>query len=189
MRWYTNPSSVRLRPGWWLILGLLAGCGHHRAEVAPPQVVVVPGPAPIEPCSPLIGVLGGVGMVILLPLERQQQELAGIDASLARTGLVTDRLRLAMLLTLGDERIRDTERAQQLIEGHTWEDTSYEAVARLILELIEERKARASDRLDLSFALEQERRQRAELEDRLAQIRAIETEMDARDLRQEGAQN
>ena len=182
MRSYTKPRA------WWLLLALALGCGH-RAQVAPPQVVVVPGPAPVEPCSPLIGVLGGVGMVILLPVERQEQELAGIEASFARTDLVTDRLRLAMLLTLGDERVRDTERAEELLDGRTWEDTSYEAVARMILELIEERKARASDRLDLSFALEQERRERAELEDRLAQIRAIETEMDARDLPPEGAQN
>lgn len=165
----------------WLVFTIAAGCAH-RAQVAPPQVVVVPGPAPVEPCSPLIGVLSGAGMVVVLPRERQKEEIEALTATLGRTDLVTDRLRLAMLLTLGDEEVRDTERARELLEGRTWEDTSYEALARLMLELIEERKARARDRLDLSFALEQERREKSALQARLAEIRAIETEMDAREL-------
>ena len=121
-------------------------------------------------------------MVVVLPRERQKEEIRGAEREPRPHRFVTDRLRLAMLLTLGDEEVRDTERARELLEGRTWEDTSYEALARLMLELIEERKARARDRLDLSFALEQERREKSELQARLAEIRAIETEMDAREL-------
>ncbi|MEQ1507074.1 MAG: hypothetical protein ABMB14_32905, partial [Myxococcota bacterium] len=154
-------------------------CGSH----APPQVVVVPSPTPApEVSSPLVGVLDGVGMMLLLPRERQEQEVAALSAGLASADLPTDRLQLALLLVLGDEAVRDADRAAALLEDRSWNAAGYETLARLVLDLLEERTGHASDKLDAAIALEQERKARKALEERLEAIKAIETEIDAREL-------
>jgi hypothetical protein len=152
-----------------------------------PQVVVVPAPAPtVIEHAPLVGVLDGVGMILLMPRERQKQEVEALADGLARADLPTDRIQLALLLALGDEGIRDADRARALIENRTWDSAGYETLARLVMQLLEERLNRARDRLDLAEALEAERRARRELETKLEAIKAIETEIEARELGAEG---
>jgi hypothetical protein len=161
----------------------LSGCPRRPAPQPPPQVVVVPAPAP-HPVShaPLVGVLDGVGMVLLLPRERQREEVEALAEGLERADLPTDRIQLALLLALGDEGIRDADRARALLENRTWDSSGYETLARLVMQLLEERLDRARDRLDLAEALEAERRARKELEERLEALQAIETEIEAREL-------
>jgi hypothetical protein len=165
---------------------LLAACPHH-APPDPPSVVVVHDPQQGAGSSPLAGALDGVGMTLLLPMERQQEEIKVLQNSISRTDLASDRLQLALLLALTDEPIRDTARAGALLAGRSWTDTGSETLARLVLELVEERGAHARDRLDAAEVVDQERRLRRALEERIAAMKAIDTEIDARELGAEAA--
>ena len=161
-----------------LTLIVAAGCAR---PVPPPAAVDASTPTPPVPVvvqiSPLVGLLDGAGQALLLPRERQAEEIARIEAGLADADLPTDRLRLAVLLTLGDPELRDEPRAAALLEGRTWSDTGYETVARLILAVVDERSERAADREELAAQLEQQRRRAEALEGRLEALRDIETEM------------
>lgn len=165
---------------------LLAAC----PRVPPPsssdhsgvRVVDVPAPSVLYVQSPLVGVLDGVGMMLMLPRERQKQEIDRLAEALTRADLPTDRLQLALLLTLGDEGVRDTERARALLRDRTWDTAGYETLTRLILQLLQERHDHARSRLDAAIQLEAERRARQELEERLEAIKAIESDIEAREL-------
>jgi hypothetical protein len=158
-----------------------AGCPRGVPLESPQLVVVHDAPPEEANDAPLIGVLDGVGMTLLLPRERQQEEIVALNDALASTDLASDRMQLALLLTLGDPAVRDAERARALLEGRTFDDAGSETLARVVLELVEERDAHARDRL----ALEQERRLRREFEHRIEAMKAIDTEIDARDLEAE----
>jgi hypothetical protein len=168
-----------------MIAWLLWGCAH-RAQTGP-QVVVVHDPVPAATSTtPLVGALDGVGMMMLLPRERQAEEITRLTQSLASADLPTDRIELALLLALGDPSLRDAERARDLLEGRTWDDAGYETLVRVVLALLEERADRQSDKVQAQEAFEAERRLRRELQARLEAMKQIDTEIDARELGVEG---
>jgi hypothetical protein len=162
------------------VLGLLVLAGCPGKPPPEPSVVVVHEPTPVA--SPLTGALDGVGMTLLLPLERQQEEIAALTDALGHADLASDRIQLALLLTLADPPLRDAARARQLLAGHTWDDAGYETLSRLAQGLIDERAARAADADDAAAALDHERRLRRALEERIEAMKAIDTEIDAREL-------
>jgi len=172
-----------------LLCGMaLAACARgHQPSVEhasdPPPVTYVQTPvAPPETGSPLISVLVNIGNVATLPVAEQKAEVVRLADNLTRTGLPSDRLRLALLLVLGDSAVRDDERARGLLSGEAWNDLGYEAVARLALELVDERRRHARDRLDANTTLEEERALREELEARLRAVEKIETDMNTREV-------
>src|SRR5690606_31511239 len=120
-----------------LSLGLLAACPRVPPPISSDHsgVRVVDMPAPVVPPSqsPLVGVLDGVGIVLMLPRERQQQEVERLTNELSRADLPTYRLQLALLLALGDEGIQNSEKARALLQDRTWDAAGYETLTRLIL--------------------------------------------------------
>ncbi|MEZ4240926.1 MAG: hypothetical protein R3F59_33165 [Myxococcota bacterium] len=165
----------------WALLA--AGCAP---KAAPPQVVLVPQAEPATPPeAPLVGVLQSVGMLLVMPPERQVEEIDSLQAGLDSGAPASDRVRLALLLAVGAPEVRDSERVHALLDDRTWDDAAYEALARFVLQLADERAGRARDRLDAAEALEAERKLRKELEARLDAIRTIETDIERRDLADE----
>lgn len=165
-----------------LVACALSGC-RHRPTQPPPQFLYVPAPAPAPSTNaPLVGALDGVGMMLLLPSDRQRAEIERLRAGLATADRPTDRIQLALLLTLADEAVRDTDEARALLEGHAFDAAGYETLARVVLELLAEREAVARARLDGALALDAERRARQQLADQLEAIKAIETQIEAREL-------
>jgi hypothetical protein len=164
---------------------LALGCAPvHKRPVEPvpaPAVMVVPAP-PTDSGSPLVAVLSNIGRLVTLPQEEQRTELVRLTDNFTRSGLPSDRLRLALLLVLGDPAIRDHERAKAMLEVEAWEDLAYETLARLALDLADERRRHARDRLDASAALDEERKLREELEARLRAVEQIEDEMNTREV-------
>ena len=177
-----------------LLCGMaLAACAQRQPSVehasAPPPVTYVQTPvAGPESGSPLLSVLVEIGRLSALPVADQKAEIVRLNDSLARTGLASDRLRLALLLVLGDAGVRDDERAKSLLAGVAWDDLAYEAVARMALELVDERRRHARDRLDANTSLEEERALREELEARLRAVEQIETDMNNREVEGDASQ-
>ena len=170
---------------------VLAACAAIHKPVpdnaaTQPNVVYVPTPPP-ETGSPLLSVLTNVGKLVTMPVAEQEGEVVRLTDNFTRTGLPSDRLRLALMLVLGDASIRDNDRANELLSSEAWGDLSYEALARLALDLVEERRRHTRDRLDASTALEEERKQREELEARLRAVEQIETDMNTREVEAEDA--
>lgn len=147
-----------------------------------PPVVVLPAPAAPPETSPIAGVLDSVGMLLQKPLEAQHAEVTALTHALDRTGLPSDRLRLALILALASPPVGDDDRARALVEARTWERAGYETLARFVLQLLHERAERAQDQRDASAALDAERMAREDLEKRLEAIKAIETDIGSRDL-------
>jgi hypothetical protein len=171
---------IRLFP-----LTIAMGCAGLRQS--PQETISQPAPTPvshtvIETGSPLVSVLSNVGRIVTLPVEEQRAEIVRLTDTFVRSGLPSDRLRLGLLLVLGDPAIRDNERARELLAVEAWNDLAYEALARLALDLVDERRRHARDRLDASAALDEERKLRAELEARLRAVEQIETEMNTREV-------
>jgi len=170
---------IRLLP---LVLTVAcAGMRKSPPEVHPQPAATVVPPSP-EAGSPLVSVLTNVGRTVTLPVEEQKAEVVRLGDNFARSGLPSDRLRLGLLLVLGDPTVRDNERAKQLLEVEAWSDLAYETLARLALDLVDERRRHARDRLDASAALDEERKLREELEARLRAVEEIETEMNTREV-------
>ncbi len=170
-----------------LAVPLLTGC----PRTATPPPIVTPQPAPtvvVRPeqaaRTPLQGVLGSAGWLITLPRERQQEEVERLARVVERDDLPTDRLRLALLLALGDEAIRDAERVRTLLHGQGLDDDTLasETLIRLVLEVVETRSTSDAERLRLALALEQERERREEVEAKLDALRVLEVEMQEREV-------
>ena len=171
---------IRLPP-----LMIALGCAGLRQS--PPETITQPAPAPvsqniIETGSPLVSVLSNVGNTVTMPVDEQRAEIVRLTDNFVRSGLPSDRLRLALLLVLGDPTIRDNERARELLAVEALNDLAYETLARLALDLVDERRRHARDRLDASAALDEERKLREELEARLRAVEQIETEMNTREV-------
>jgi hypothetical protein len=160
----------------------------EQASPPPPVTYVQTPVAGPETGSPLLAVLVEIGRLSALPVADQKAEVVRLNDSLTRTGLPSDRLRLALLLVLGDTPVRDDERAKGLLAGVAWDDLAYEAVARLALELVDERRRHARDRLDANTSLEEERALREELEARLRAVEQIETDMNNREVEGDASQ-
>jgi hypothetical protein len=168
-----------------LPFAIVVGCASMRRS--PPETITEPAPTPvtqtvIETGSPLVSVLSNVGNTVTLPVDEQRSEVVRLTDNFVRSGLPSDRLRLGLLLVLGDPTIRDNERARELLAVEAWHDLAYETLARLALDLVVERRRHARDRLDASAALDEERKLRAELEARLRAVEQIETEMNTREV-------
>lgn len=155
-----------------MIVLMLLACAHRDV---PPQVVLVPAQA-VEAPDPVAGLLAAAGVVVGMPRERQQEEVARWTEALARTDLPTDRLRLALILALGDPEVQDPQRVRELLADRTWGDAAYETLARLILEVVETRDDGARTRGEL----EREKLRREELEQQVEALKAIEADIDAR---------
>lgn len=170
-----------------LLLGVLvlAGCPRSPEPVmAPAPQIVVTQPPPVGPPPPALNaVLASVGWALALPRERQAEEVDRWTVAVARDDLPTDRLRLALLLALGDPTIQDAEKVRSLLRGQWFhgEDLAAESLARVVLELVETRETSATTRLALAMELRKEREAREDLEAKLEAIQNIEAEMEARD--------
>lgn len=164
----------------WLpiVAALLVGC--PRPAPPQPQIVVVPVPTPREPIGIAETVLSAVAAVVALPRERQQEEVERCREALANADFASDRLRLALLLLLGDPSLRDTGEARGLIEGRTWDPTE-ETLVRLVLALVDEHDQRLTEGVEAREALATERARRKLLEERLEALKAIETDMGQRE--------
>lgn len=152
------------------------------APAAEPRVIVTPAP-PSSDVPSLNAVLGSAGWALSLPRERQAEEVERWSESVARDDLPTDRLRLALLLALGDDQVRDHDRVRALLQSQWYEGESLaaETLARVILEVVETRDEAARQRLRLALQVEEERKARGEAEAALDAIQDIEVEMEARD--------
>jgi len=170
-----------------LLLPAVLAVGCAALHKSPPEVAAQPAPAAVaapspDIGSPLVSVLTNVGRMVTLPVDEQRAEVVRLTDNFSRSGLPSDRLRLALLLVLGDPAIRDNERVKGLLEVEAWNDLAYETLARLALDLVDERRRHARDRLDASAALDEERKLREDLEARLHAVEQIETEMNTREV-------
>jgi len=169
----------------WLPMMLLACAPKPTAPAAmpaPPQVVVVPAPDPPSHTDPVAGMLAAASVVVGMPRERQLEEIERWRRSLERTDQASDRLRLALLFTLGDPTVRDPERVRELLRGRAWHanDASYELLARMLLEVVETRTEGEEQRLMLAMALDTARQERDELQQQLEALKALDAEIDRR---------
>lgn len=167
---------------WWSagLLGMLA-CSPRPAKVLQPQVMMVPVPTPAAPTDSLSGTLAAAGVALGLPRERQAEEIQRWAETLDRTQLSTDRLRLALLLTLGAPEVRDPERVRTLLHDQSFssEHGEYELVARMLLEVVETRAETQAKLLELTTTAQRERQRSAVLEEQLEALKQVESAMDA----------
>lgn len=159
----------------WLYV---VGCTPKHAPT--PQVVVVPAASSDAP-SPISGVLAGMGYVLLLSTEQQKEEIHKFAEAFERDRLPSDRLRLALLLTMADPSLREPTRARELIQGasFTADQGAYEALGRLVLALIEERDARAAEAATAAELYQTERARRRELEEKILAFEELERRVEA----------
>lgn len=166
---------------------VLSGCPHPApTPTAAPQVVVVPQPGepPVPPvCTTnLDSVLATAGWAVNMPAERQADEIERWTERVERDDLAADRLRLAMLLVLSEEPLRDDAQARELLTGR-WlagDTGSAEVLSRLLLELVHTRAEAASDQSRTARQLAALRAERDELAAKLEAMEAIEVEMEQR---------
>lgn len=169
-----------------VLLPLLLACAPKAAPS--PQIVVLPSAPGGEPAAALSAVLAGATWIALSPVELQRAELAAAESAFQRTRLPSERIRLALSLTLCDVTLRDPTRARALLTEAPFspDHGAWEAVARLVMALLDERAEHAADldeaadRIAAEVARRRELEARlegmAELERRLEALKALETE-------------
>lgn len=164
---------------WWVVL---VGCVPRMVPPAEPQVVVVPVPAPVGPMDPVAGTLAAAGIALGLPRERQSEEIARWSASFDRTQQPTDRLRLAMLLTMGDPELRDADRVRDLLHNRVWsaDHGGYEMLARMLLEVVETRSECQADKVRLTAKAMRELERCSVIEEQLEALKQVEADIDTR---------
>jgi hypothetical protein len=113
----------------------------------------------------------------LLPEAALVQEYARLRQGYASRPNAADRVKLAVLLSLRHAPFRDDAQARGLLlqaaSDSSYNVDEYRTLAALLLAVLDERR-------EMERALEDERRQRAELAKKLKQLRAIEEEIDRR---------
>ena len=163
-----------------MILGV--GC-PRPAPVPQIETLVVPAPPPEPaPGDSATVLLAAANVALSMPRERQVEEIDRWAASLERTDLPTDRLRLALLLALGDPAVHDSERVRTLLADRSWGPTEngLEALSRSLLELAHERIAGAERAAQHAADLAAEREKRKVLEEQLEALRALEAQINDR---------
>ncbi|HEY8554222.1 MAG TPA: hypothetical protein VIL43_06765 [Burkholderiales bacterium] len=154
---------------------VLSACAAPRAvpEAPAPDVHALGGALAVDPLSELISFAERVRK---LPPARQQWEIEIAREAYSQSPDALTRLKLAVLLASAPPGLRDTARARALLRA-TAQDASatqsMRAVASLWLEDMAQREA-------LEQALEEERRQRLALQQKMEQLKSIEEEMDRR---------
>lgn len=174
------------RRGLFPLLLLVAG-GCPRPPLEPPvPVVVAAPPAPMRlPVPPdedvLPSVLRSAGWALALPRERQVEEVERWRAAVDRDGLPSDRLRLALLLTLGEDR--DPEQVQQVLQGqYLAGDLASETLARLLLQLADADRRQRTEAARFQRELTESEAQLDELRGKLEALGAIEIQMHEREM-------
>lgn len=165
---------------WWV---LAMGCTTRTVPpVSAPSVMVVPVPAPVMPTDPVAGTLASAGVVLGMPRERQAEEIERWSVSLDRTQQPTDRLRLAMLLAMGDPAVRDADRVRDLLQDQAWtaDHGGYEMLARLLLEVVETRAEADADRVRLLAKVLAEAERSQVVQEQLDALKQVESDLDAR---------
>lgn len=164
----------------WMFL-VFAGCTPKTLPATPAQVVIMPAPPTGDGPSPVSAVLAGMGYVVLLPLDQQRAEIANYREAFERDRLPSDRLRLALILTMADPSLQDPARARELLQEAPFDadQGAYEALARLVLALITERETRVSEASASAEMLSAERARRKELEEKILGFEELERRVEA----------
>lgn len=184
------------------LLALLAlgplGCRPMRpapvaaVEPAPPRPPLTDELCPPANASRLASVLSSIDYALGLTAEQQQRQVEQWQRSFSLEERASDRLRLALALTMGAPEVQDHKAAQALLRGAPWADHqgSYALLGNWVLQTIEEREtsraavARLRRELEAEKALRREAEQVAEeardLQRRLDEIKALETDLHQR---------
>lgn len=160
-----------------------AGCAARQPPqpVAPETRVIV---TPQIPAAPMMNsILHSAGWILALPRERQLEEVQRLEEAVRRDDLPSDRLRLALLYTLGDPVLHDSGRVRELLRSRAYDegsDIAAETLVRLLLEVADSQDAAAATHARMTAALEAEQAAREELTAKLEALQAIEQEMGER---------
>lgn len=109
-----------------------------------------------------------------MPADELEREAAAVDADANGRPSAANRLRLGIFLGFAPPPYRATARAQEILDS-VWRDEGDDKrdVVRLLLAVLQ-------DRQQLETALNDERRQRQALRNKLDQLKAIEEDLDRR---------
>ncbi|MBI3897095.1 MAG: hypothetical protein HY308_02230 [Gammaproteobacteria bacterium] len=113
----------------------------------------------------------------LLSSDELRREYERVEANYNKDENITDRLKLAALLSVRHAEFRNDTRARDLllqsVGDGDYDSQLYRSLAALLLVMLDERRT-------LEHSVEDERRQRQALSKKLEQLRAIEEEIDRR---------
>lgn len=168
--------------GWAALAAwMLTACARPvppAPAVCPPaeHTVIVQPPATPAPATASV-VLAWIEATTALPPERQRAAAEALETHLDETDTERDRLRLALLRTLGAPEVRDAAQARALLEGL---GTAAEApdVTGLVLALrttLDERRDAATQLTVGRRLLAEEKEQREKLQRQVEALKALET--------------
>ena len=155
-----------MRRGWLVLLLVLSGCAHWELPPVSDRSIAASGS----------DWLSETREVQLMPAHIQPVELQRRQQAHKHEDTAVSGLRLALLLTLGGEAVRDEARALEILNGidATRLTVSQLALADLLGQLSRERQqAQALRRAERKVLAEQEARIR-ELESQLEAVTSIE---------------
>jgi len=161
----------------------IAGCAYMNSPGGPAAARPAPAsavqgiPADVRSSDGVEGLVRYGALLHSLPAEAQEREYAQVAGALERNRNASDRIRMALLLSIPGASFRNDARARKYLEqvlddrGHN--TRQYRDLARLLLATLDDRKQLESELTD-------ERRQRQELQQKLDQLKAIEQDTGTR---------
>lgn len=165
--------------GWWIPLWVGVACGVRSAPV-PEVVVVQQPPSPDAEHSPIASILAGFGYVQGLPVALQREQLAKWEHAFEARRSPADRLRVALVLLLGDPDVRDEARGVELLKTAAWSDeqASYEAFGQVLLLQWERVEGLGAEVKEARAAVDKEVRRRKAAEERVAELQVMEERLE-----------
>lgn len=154
-------------------VGIVSGCAAAARAPEPTTDADIPTPSQHQLMRNNDELLRYIESVRAMPAPQLEREAVIVDRDVRSDPSVANRLRLGVFLGFAPPPYRATGRAQELLDGVWRDDNQQRDVVRLLMAVLQ-------DRQDIEATLNDERRQRQALRNKLDQLKAIEEDLDRR---------